>query len=209
MSHARSTEGSVPWAAGRRPQLLWSSQAVSTVDELGDPAVDRDPPWATSEILTFEEAYSPLLEHAYYVGLRFFGRDHQMADEVAQETLTRAYERWSKVSRHPKPVAWTVDAAWKVSLELERKRGRNVPYHVIQEPAVAEDRVLMHPLLTDALRKLTARQRTVVMLRHYFGYDVRQAAELLGVSESKVKTATNEATTKLRRLLKAETEGTE
>lgn len=133
MSQARITEASVLRGAVRRPRLLASAQAATSVDELGDPTIDRDPPWVTSDGLSFEEAYSPLLEHAYYVGLRFFGRDRQMADEVAQETLTRAYERWSKVSRHPKPVAWVVDAAWKVSLELERKRGRGVPYHVIPE----------------------------------------------------------------------------
>lgn len=64
-----------------------------------------------------------------------------------------------------------------------------------------------HPHLTGALRRLTKRQRTVVMARYYFGYDVRASAELLGMSESQVKTATNEATTKLRRLLNDETEG--
>lgn len=101
-----------------------------------------------------------------------------------------------------------MNAAWKVSLELERKRGRNLPYHVVPDSDWAEDRIVSHPLLTSALRRLTKRQRTVVMARHYFGYDVRQSAELLGMSESQVKSATNEATTRLRRLLKEDVEVT-
>ena len=141
------------------------------------------------------------------MGLRFFGRDHHMAQEVAQETLTRAYERWPRVSRHPSPEAWTMNAAWKVCLELERRRGRGLPYHVVQESAGAdESRIVSHPLLTDALRKLTKRQRTVVMVRYYFGYDVNQAAALLGMSGSQVKTATNEATRKLRHVLNDDAE---
>ena len=162
---------------------------------------------AGSATASFEERYPPLLDHAYCVGLRFFGRDHDLAQEVAQETLTRAYERWSRVLRHPSPEAWIMNAAWKVSLELARKRGRGVPYHVIADSCSFEDQIVNHPHLTGALRRLTKRQRTVVMARYYFGYDVRASAELLGMSESQVKTATNEATTKLRRLLNDETEG--
>jgi DNA-directed RNA polymerase specialized sigma24 family protein len=39
------------------------------------------------------------------------------------------------------------------------------------------------------------------MARHYFGYDVAETAFLLGMTESQVRTATHEATVKLRRLL--------
>ena len=179
------------------------------MDDLVEPAPDVGDPASSAVARSFEDRYGSLLDHAYCVGVRFFGPDRHMAQEVAQETLTRAYESWGRVCRHPSPEAWVMNAAWKVSLELERKRGRNLPYHVVvQDSGWAEDRIVSHPLLTSALRKLTKRQRTVVMARHYFGYDVRQSAALLGMSESQVKSATNEATTRLRRLLKDDVEVT-
>lgn len=159
----------------------------------GRAAPDRD--------VSFEEGYGLLLDHAYCVGLRFFGRDHHMAQEVAQETLARAYERWGRLSRHPRPEAWVMNAAWKVSLELERRRGRGLPYHVIPDRATLEEDIVDRPLLTAALRRLTKRQRTVVIARYYFGYDVQQSATLLGMTPSQVKTATHEASNRLRTML--------
>lgn len=179
-----------------------------SLDDPAEPALAVGDPSSSPVARSFEDRYESLLDHAYCVGLRFFGPDRHMAQEVAQETLTRAYESWGRVCRHPSPEAWVMNAAWKVSLELERKRGRNLPYHIVQSSDWAENRIVSHPLLTCALRKLTKRQRTVVMARHYLGYDVREAAALLGMSESQVKSATNEATTKLRRLLKEDVEVT-
>ncbi len=46
----------------------------------------------------FEENYQSVLDHAYFVGYRFFSGDNHLAEDVAQETLTRAYER-DKVAR--------------------------------------------------------------------------------------------------------------
>jgi DNA-directed RNA polymerase specialized sigma24 family protein len=45
------------------------------------------------------------------------------------------------------------------------------------------------------------------MARHYFGYDVAETAALLGMTESQVRTATHEATRKLRHLLRERSRG--
>lgn len=153
----------------------------------------------------FEEKYRSLLEHAYFVGYRFFG-DRHLAEEVAQESLTRAYERWERVERHPNQEAWVMNVAWKVCMEMKRRRAR---------PAVGsatltwlgEDLVVERPVLVAALAKLTTRQRTVAMARYYFGYDVAETAAVLGMTESQVRTASHEATLRLRSLMADHTPG--
>jgi RNA polymerase sigma factor (sigma-70 family) len=149
----------------------------------------------------FEEHYRSLLDHAYYIGFRFFSGDNHLAEEVAQETLTRAYERWDRVARHPNREAWVMNAAWKVSMEIQRQQSRPPAVALVDLAGVAEDLTVERPILIKALARLTSRQRTVAMARYYFGYDVAETAALLGMTESQVRTASHEATLKLRRLL--------
>jgi RNA polymerase sigma factor (sigma-70 family) len=159
--------------------------------------------WARDrDAVPFEEHYQSLLDHAYYVGFRFFSGNNHLAEEVAQETLTRAYERWDRVGGHPNREAWIMNAAWKVSMEIERRQSRPpAAYGLVDLAGLGEDLVVERPVLVKALARLTARQRTVTMARYYFGYDVAETASLLGMNESQVRTASHEATLKLRRLL--------
>ena len=72
----------------------WTGDGIQGALGRADPAPSRvggGEPSPRSSTASFEERYPPLLDHAYCVGLRFFGGDHDLAQEVAQETLTRAY----------------------------------------------------------------------------------------------------------------------
>jgi len=149
----------------------------------------------------FEECYQSLLDHAYYVGYRFFSGNNHLAEEVAQETLTRAYERWERVARHPNREAWVMNAAWKVSLEVQRRQDRPPVVGLVSLESLGEDAVVERPVLIDALARLTKRQRTVALARYYFDYDVAETALRLGMTQSQVRTASHEATLRLRHLL--------
>ena len=99
--------------------------------------------------VSFEENYRSLLEHAYYIGLRFFSGDKHLAEEVAQETLTRAYERWDRVARHPNREAWVMNSAWKVSMEIQRQQGRRAPEGLVELTGLGVDLVVERPVLVD------------------------------------------------------------
>ena len=157
--------------------------------------------WPRDHNVAFEENYQSLLDHAYYVGYRFFSGDNHLAEDVAQETLTRAYERWDRVAAHPNREAWVMNAAWKVCMEVQRRRIRPQESSLVDLEWLGEDLVVERPVLIKALASLTKRQRTVVMSRYYFGYDVGETAAVLGMSDSQVRTASHEATRHLRRLL--------
>jgi RNA polymerase sigma factor (sigma-70 family) len=149
---------------------------------------------------SFGEEFDRLLPYAYNVGWRLFGT-RQLAEDVAQETLTRAFVRWSKVSGHPNPEAWVVITATNVAREIARRRR---PFDAPLEPPRlfdVDDEPFAHPELVAALGKLSARQRAVFVHRHAFDLSVEETAELLELSASQVKDASHEARQKLRRSL--------
>ena len=55
--------------------------------------------------------------------------------------------------------------------------------------------------------RLSSRQQQVVVWRYYFDQSVEETATRMGLTPSKVKDATHEATTKLARVIKSEGAG--
>ena len=143
----------------------------------------------------FDEEVDRLLPYAYNVGWRFF-HDRQLAEDVAQETLTRAFVRWPRVRAHASPEGWIVTTAVHVAQEMGRKR-RTPVGGPVPAPVAFDDDPFAHPELLQALKGLSHRQRTVFVLRHAFDLSVETTAEMLGPTTSQVKDATHEARRKL------------
>lgn len=125
--------------------------------------------------------------HARLVGvLRFRGCSADDAEELAQEAMMRLVDNWSKVEVLDSPWGWLV----RVALNLSRSRWRRVQTalrrrHLIALEAAHYDEPAVEALsLLDAL---TDRQRIAVVLRHYAGLSVREAADAMGVAEGTVK----------------------
>jgi RNA polymerase sigma-70 factor (ECF subfamily) len=153
---------------------------------------------------SFETWFSRLLPVAYNVGYRFRGGDATFAEDVAQESLTRAFAAWNRIRTHPNLEAWTATTAFHVSLELTRQQqraGRPDASRTVAEIPGDEQRVADADELAHALGRLSARQQQVLVWRYYFDQSVQETAGRLGLTESKVKDATHEAVTKLGRLL--------
>jgi RNA polymerase sigma factor (sigma-70 family) len=150
-------------------------------------------------VASFAQEFDRLLPYAYNVGWRLC-RDRQLAEDVAQETLTRAYVRWARVSRHPKPEGWIVTTAVNVAREFVRKRR---PFAMSTPPTKfsIDGDPFSHPEVVDALGRLSKRQRAVFVHRHAFDLSVEATAAALGLSTSQVKDASHEARQKLQRLL--------
>jgi RNA polymerase sigma factor (sigma-70 family) len=152
---------------------------------------------------SFEAWFPRLLPFAYNVGYRFFSGNRLLAEDVAQESLTRAFVAWRRVAEHPNPEAWVTTTALHVALEMSRRNRRaerpdpaGLPAH-LPSPEVDVGNAAE---AAAALQKLSTRQQQVMVLRYYFDYSVSETATALGLSDSKVKDATHEATTKLARL---------
>lgn len=160
-----------------------------------------------SVVREFELAFDRLWTVALGVARRFFGPGagpSQRAEDVAQETLTRAFEHWERATRHGRIEAWVATAATYVCLEsARRERQRDGFLRIVgdSDAAVPEQRVDDADLLARALRGLTTRERDVVVWRHLLDRSEAETAKALGVSVSQVKDAAHRGRRKLEAAL--------
>jgi RNA polymerase sigma-70 factor (sigma-E family) len=125
--------------------------------------------------------------------------DWDEADELAQETLVRIYWRWSLVRRQEHPEAY----ARKVLVNRHRsllRRLRLEARHAGRDRAEAPDPGPREELLVvrEAIRRLPARQRTVLVLRYHQDLPEQEVARLLGIPLGTVKSLGNRAMARLR-----------
>ena len=140
--------------------------------------------------------------YAYNVAARFFpGRPH-LVEEAVQEALTRTCEHWARAIRSGNAEAWVVNTATNVCHEKLREETRGArPSIDLGRPADGGDDIVSRALLSGALRRLSTRQRVVVVWRYVFDRSVIQTATELGLSESKVRDASHNGVKRLQRLL--------
>jgi RNA polymerase sigma-70 factor (sigma-E family) len=128
--------------------------------------------------------------------------DAQVAEELAQDAIAKACERWPKVRRMEFPEAWI----WRVALNLatsyfrrkaaERKASRRLqalPVETVADPSsswAAEVR--------RAVASLPPRQRSALVLRYYIDLSIAQTAQIMDCSEGTVKALTHKAEAALR-----------
>ncbi len=133
--------------------------------------------------LTFEEAFDALYGRAYGVGYQIIGRRAE-AEDVAQEALARALLRWSRVRDHAE--AWVVRVAGNLAYGWWRKNGRLTS--LVEQPSLATPGPSGERIdLIRALRRLSKRQREVVMLRYVADLPEADVAAALGCSVGTVK----------------------
>ena len=135
--------------------------------------------------LAFEEAFEDLYTRAYGVAFQLLGRRSE-AEDVAQETLARAFVRWRKVRTYAE--AWVVRVAGNLAIDAWRRLQR-VDTDAATErrgataPGPNELRVDLH----RALAGLSRRQREVIVLRFLADLPEADVARALGCSVGSVK----------------------
>lgn len=134
----------------------------------------------------FDEAFDVLVALAYRVAYRILG-DREEARDVAQEALTRAFSRWSRVRGYAP--AWVSRVAANLALDRVRRVGvaARAPRPAEAVPSDAAEVVALRAELVDGLAALPRRQREVVVLRHLADRSEAEVAELLGCSVGSVK----------------------
>jgi RNA polymerase sigma-70 factor (sigma-E family) len=135
--------------------------------------------------LVFEEAFEDLYLRAYGVAYQLLGRRSE-AEDVAQETLARAFVRWRRIRSYAE--AWVVRVAGNLAIDAWRRRQR-VDTDVDTErrgpsaPGPDGQRVDLH----RALDTLSRRQREVIVLRFLADLPEADVAKVLGCSVGSVK----------------------
>jgi RNA polymerase sigma-70 factor (sigma-E family) len=147
----------------------------------------------------FEEAFDGLFAAARGMAIRLVGAGPE-ADDVAAESLARAYARWPKVRDLDYRDAWVMRVTANVALDVLRRSRRPLPPPAAVEDDPAEAAVT-RLALAHALRRLPRRQRDVVVLRYLADLSEADVARSLGVSAGSVKQHAHRAVDALRRAL--------
>lgn len=133
-------------------------------------------------------------------------RDPQHAEDVVQEVLVRAHQKWGAIRRASNPDAYVYRMVVNASTSFWRRTVRR-EFAVATErmPAghVADgaDQHVDRDLLLALLRRLPARQRAVIVLRHYEGLPDAEIAALLGSSQVTVRSNAHRGLATMRRML--------
>lgn len=172
---------------------------TEVVDRVVEPATCRPGP-------DFEAFFT-----AYDARLRRYARrwlPASDAEDVAQETLSRALVRWNEFDSDRDPWPWLSVVARNLAFDLLRaRRSREVgdgaqPADVQEWDSVPEQEALSQErncLLNLALSLLPARQQQIVRLRAVQGMSIGEIAELFGTTPN----ATRQQLFRARRSLEA------
>lgn len=159
--------------------------------------------------LRFRRWYDDAVLRVYrYVYPRCAG-DSALAEEITQQTFTRAVERRSSYKGRSDVLTWLMTIARNALTDHYRRAAREERRHlrlVVREINVAgaspsasliDDR----DAILSALRALPASQRVAVVMCYLDGMSVRQAAEVLKRSEAATESLLSRARARLRELL--------
>lgn len=159
----------------------------------------------SSELRDFCAAEYPRLVAALRLSC---GGDGHLAEEFAQEALARLCRDWQRVRRGPSPRAWL----YRVAFNLARSHWRRLAVRRRVEPRLVSDddtadhagAVVDRHDVRCALTRLSDRERTVIVLRHFLDLPVAETAVTLGASEQAVRNLNHRALRKLRAALSDE-----
>ncbi|MFI7612452.1 SigE family RNA polymerase sigma factor [Nonomuraea terrae] len=132
-----------------------------------------------------------LLRTAYLLA-----RDWDVAEDLLQESLAKAWFAWPRVEE-PEAYVRKILVTTYVSWWRRRWRGE-LPSDDLPESPAHDAGDGRDDGLWQAVGRLPARQRAVVVLRFYEDLPVAEVAGLLGCGEGTVKSQTAKALAKLR-----------
>jgi RNA polymerase sigma-70 factor (sigma-E family) len=128
--------------------------------------------------------------------------DRHLAEDIVQEVLARAHQRWAKIERMEAPEAYVRRAIVREYLSWRRRRA-STEYVVAQVPERADpyepvDAIVERGVVWRMLSDLPRAQRAVIVLRFYVDLSNDEIAHVLGCAPSTVRAHTTRALARLR-----------
>ena len=133
--------------------------------------------------------------------------DHHLAEDLVQIALARAAARWHRLAAggDPEPYIRRIMVNERTTWWRRRRYesvGRADCVSLVAGTHLTStdetEQVNRRIVLVQALNRLSARQRAVVVLRYYVDLTVEETAKTLGCSVGTVKSTTSDALARLR-----------
>lgn len=134
--------------------------------------------------------------------LTLYCGDRWVAEELAQDALVRALERWKHVAEMAEPGAWLYRVAMNLAnSRFRRKKAEKRALTKMGTPAEAVPGIDSAQALAvrAAVAKLPPGQKAAVVCRYFLGYSVDETSRLLGISAGSVKSNTHRGLATLRK----------
>jgi len=173
-----------------------------------DPDLDLLRQARAGDFAAFEELVGRFQGRVYGLAYRILGEPHD-AEDATQQTFLSLVEHLRDFREESAVAGWVLRIAANHSLkQLRKRRGlptvpltdpagedegyAEVPHPEViapwrDDPADLAERHEVRELIDRALAELDDKYRTVFVLRDIEGFSVKEAADLLGLSESNVK----------------------
>lgn len=146
-----------------------------------------------------EELFS-LYKSDVYRYARFTLGSASDAEDIVQEVFLRVLKNWDKFRGDANPKTWLWTITRRCIVDRARKRDRDKNQVTFEEHlgGHTDSNTSAALEVEDLLKTLTPDQREVVTLRLIQDWSTTETAEILGWSESKVKTTLHRAVTRMR-----------
>lgn len=137
--------------------------------------------------------------------LTIFCGHRGVAEELAQETLVRVWDRWERVAGLDNPEGWAHHVAFNLARSWGRRKQaeRRANARWARSTGSGDGRDVGQDtvdtlVVRAALAQLPDRQRAVLAWRYYAGLSVAETAQVLGCRPGTVKSLTHTAVARLR-----------
>ena len=142
----------------------------------------------------FQAEYRGLVR-AFYV----LTADQAEAEELTQEAMARAYERWDRVRTMDSPTAYV----YRVGVNLNRQRLRHLAVRARRLFTITGHPDSQQPLgvrgeIAEAIASLSKGQREAFLLVEWLGISAEEAGRILRIEPGSVRSRVHRARTALR-----------
>ncbi|OZU90077.1 RNA polymerase sigma factor SigX [Virgibacillus indicus] len=170
--------------------------------------------------VVFEEIYEKyhrdLFQFIFYIV-----KDKQLTEDLVQDVYVKVLKSYSSFRRESSEKTWLFSIARHVTIDYFRSQNRkrkrfmeffdwNKKGEIIQDQNPMPDEIAIQSeamqTIYNNLDKCTPDQKSVLILRYIQSFSIKETAEILNFTESKVKTTQHRALNALRKFLTEEQE---
>ena len=115
-------------------------------------------------------------------------KDEEVARDLVQESFMKLWIKRKEVE-DVKSKSYLFTTGYHTMIDYIRKNSRNVSYDTVEYREESYDKGYsdLKEILNEAVEKLPADQKAVVLLRDYEGYSYKEIADITDLTEAQVK----------------------
>lgn len=150
-----------------------------------------------SDRVDFEQFYDAHIDELTRALTTALG-DRLLAQDAAQESMARAYQRWRTIETYKNPAGWCYRVGMNWATSRWRRRKREVLSDTFEHESTTDTSSTLPEKLQQALLELPRDQRDIIVLRLIEDWSIADTAEALEIPEGTVQSRYSRALKRLR-----------